>query len=78
MRSARRVLVLFGLFPQRRCDLARRIHQAKLDLEKVLEVRALYQRGVRGRGYVALAKQFSVDHMTIRKIVNGETWKHAV
>jgi hypothetical protein len=53
-----------------------RIAQAVLDPAKVQEILALYQRGVRGRGKIALAKQFGVGPTAIFKIIRGESWKH--
>jgi hypothetical protein len=47
---------------------------AKLDPAKVQEIRALYQRGIVGRGLLALAKQFNVAPWTIKGIVSGKTW----
>ncbi|HXL20105.1 MAG TPA: hypothetical protein VN961_21530 [Streptosporangiaceae bacterium] len=52
------------------------IAEAKLDPEKAREVRALYQRGVLGRGYEALARRFGVSQSTIWRIIQDETWKH--
>jgi DNA-binding XRE family transcriptional regulator len=48
---------------------------AKLAQVSVDEIRALYQRGVRGRGYQALAKRFGVNESTIRDIISGKNWK---
>ena len=48
---------------------------ARLNPTKVQEIRALYQRGVRGRGYVALAKQFGLARTTVSAIVLGKTWR---
>lgn len=47
---------------------------AKLNRGNVEEIRTLYQSGVRGRGYKALAKQFGVTRKTIWKIISGKTW----
>jgi hypothetical protein len=49
---------------------------AKLTEALVLEILTLYQRGVRGRGLDALAKQFNMAPNAIRNIIIGETWKH--
>jgi HNH endonuclease len=49
---------------------------AKLTEALVQEIRSLYQRGVRGRGLDALAKQFNMSPNAIRRILIGETWKH--
>jgi hypothetical protein len=40
-----------------------------------VEIRALYQPGVRGRSYGALAKQFGVTKVNIYYIVSGKIWK---
>jgi hypothetical protein len=41
----------------------------------VREIRSLYQRGVRGRGQVALARRFGVSDAIIGRIVRSEAWK---
>jgi hypothetical protein len=53
-----------------------RLPQAVLTEALVLEIRAGYERGVRGRGIEALAKWLGVSHQTIRNVVNGKTWRH--
>jgi hypothetical protein len=49
---------------------------SKLTEFDVIEIRNLYKKGVRGRGQIALANQFGVHRINIRKIVRGDTWKH--
>ncbi len=49
---------------------------AKLNQAKVREIRALYQRSVRGRGYRTLAQRFDISLTTIKNIISGEDWAH--
>jgi hypothetical protein len=49
---------------------------AKLTEFDVLEIRRLYQKGVKGYGQEALGSQFGIHRINIRKIVRRETWKH--
>jgi DNA-binding XRE family transcriptional regulator len=49
------------------------VNKAKLDDDKVREIRRLYSEG---RTQVALAEQFDVWQTTISQIVRGKTWTH--
>jgi hypothetical protein len=50
---------------------------AKLTATDVRRIRQHYAKGVRGRGYKALAKEYNLDPSTIRSLLLGETWRHA-
>ncbi len=47
-------------------------YRAKLNAEKVREIRRLHAAGLR---LYQLAKRFEVDRMTIKSILIGATWK---
>lgn len=47
----------------------------KLTKEQVLEARALYKRGVRGSGFMALGQKYEVDTKVIRDAILGNTHK---
>ncbi len=49
---------------------------AKLTSEDVAQIKAFYQKGVRGRGAVSTAKRFNVCHSTVQRIISGERWAH--
>jgi hypothetical protein len=51
-------------------------HLSKLTERDVKEIRAEYQRGVRGKGMVALGKKYGVQRYTIYMVVNNLTWRH--
>lgn len=48
---------------------------AKLGSDGALRVRELIKRGV---PLLRIAKEFSVDHRTIRAVRDGKTWKHCI
>jgi transcriptional regulator with XRE-family HTH domain len=48
---------------------------AKLDDDKVREIRMLIAQGLRQR---EIAKRFSVSQMQISYIKNGKTWSHVL
>lgn len=48
---------------------------AKLNWEKVRQIRQRYQRHSREQGTVALAKEFNVTNVLVGKIVRNEIWK---
>ena len=47
----------------------------KLTESQVREIRATYQRGVKGFGQVALAEKFGVSQALIWRILTGRLWK---
>lgn len=47
--------------------------QSKLTEEQVIEIRALYRRGICQR---RMAEQFGVSESSIHKIIQGGNWKH--
>lgn len=49
---------------------------AKLTEPMVAAARALYIPGSREFGARALARRFGVDHRSMGRALNGETWKH--
>jgi hypothetical protein len=49
---------------------------AKLDDQKVLEIRATYVPGSRKFGYSALGRKHGVSAQTVWIAVNGQGWKH--
>lgn len=49
---------------------------AVLTVDSVREIRALFSQG--GWSLVALGSKFGVRPQTIRQVVTGETWKHAL
>lgn len=49
---------------------------AKLTAEDVAQIKAFYQKGVRGRGAVSTAKRFNICHSTVQRIISGERWAH--
>lgn len=59
-----------------RTSLGTKNGQARLSEAQVVQIRKLYQHGVRGRGQIALAYQFGVTRIAIRKIVKRITWSH--
>lgn len=58
-----------------RPDKRRPRSDRKLTNKTVREIRRLYQKGVKGRGMCALAKQFGCSHGAIEGIVTGRTYK---
>lgn len=50
------------------------VHTAKLDEEKVREIRLLYQSG--DFTYREIGEMFGVYHSVISNIINGHYWKH--
>lgn len=50
--------------------------QAKLTADDVKAMRAACQPGVRGRGYVALGRQYGVCAAVAKKAITGASWKH--
>ena len=48
---------------------------SKLTEEDVREIRKMYSKGEKGKGYIAIAKIYGVSQKTIEKIVKGKTWK---
>ena len=49
------------------------VHRAKLNDEKVLEIRSLYKSGI---GSSAISRVFGVSPCAIVDVVRGHTWKH--
>lgn len=63
-------------YSRRHPELVRRgvdATNAKLDEDKVLQIRALFAAGERK---AVIARKFDVSFMTVTKIVRRETWKH--
>lgn len=48
----------------------------KLTEKDVIRVRSMYRKGVRGRGYAAIARSLCVCPSTIRDVVRGVTWRY--
>lgn len=48
---------------------------AKLNEEKVREIRALFSAGIR---IVKISKMFSIHHVTVISVVRRKTWKHVI
>ena len=46
--------------------------QAKLTLERVLQIRSLYRKG--SFGYLRLARQFGLSQSNVRSIIKHQTW----
>lgn len=66
------------LHPERWTGLLRGVQQplAKLDDEKVREIRALYARGhIRQRD---IAARFGVTQATVNRVLLGHIWRHVV
>lgn len=51
---------------------------AKLTVEKVIEIRQKYKRGVQGYGKRQLAKEYGVSQGTIHAIVNNISWRYVL
>ena len=51
-----------------------KVNTAKLDADKVREIRRLYAQG--GHSYRSLGRQFGVTRGAIHQAVKRETWKH--
>lgn len=51
-------------------------YNAKLTNEDVINIRAEYQKGVRGKGYRSLAVKYGVSDITIYDIIRGKYWRH--
>lgn len=51
-----------------------RVHCSKLNEYKVLKIRKMYASG--GCSHHSLAREFSVSHGNIYKILNRKIWKH--
>lgn len=47
--------------------------QSRLDVEKVMEIRELYEQGYTQQ---ALADMFDVKRSTVQDVVQRKTWKH--
>ncbi len=58
-----------------RCRCGSRVKTAKLNEEKVAEMRLLNQQGV---GRVRLSKRFGVNGETVRRIIKRERWRHVL
>ena len=49
------------------------MHNAKLDVSQVEQIKAMLERGVKGN---LIAKMFKVSEMQITRIKRGENWGH--
>lgn len=54
----------------------RALPHAKLDDEKVREIRASYVQYSSTRGLQALARRFGIHRRTVEKVLSFETWGH--
>lgn len=48
----------------------------KLTEKDVAQMRSLYRKGVKGRGYICLSRMFGVSMSTAREAITGATWRH--
>lgn len=51
-------------------------YKCVLNVHQVKEIRATYRKGVQGKGYLALAKQYGVSPSAIKAIIIGRTWQN--
>ncbi len=47
-----------------------------LSEKEVSEIRLLYQKGIKGKGYRPIAKKYKVSQKVIQDIISRKTWRH--